>query len=194
MKRNNGLGWILGLVVLVGLVWWATAHTPRSEQIIAPIQESEPSTPAPEINEAVIVIAPVEGTTINQSNILSLINQSRKEAGVQLVRVNSKLSKSALGKANDMARNNYFAHPDLEGNRLAYWLKKEGYRYNGAGEILAVSFDTVQGQHEGWLNSPTHASVLMNPIYSEVGIGIAEGDWKGESNVDFVVVHFGRPR
>lgn len=135
---------------------------------------------------AIEIVSP----SISGSQIISLTNQMRAEAGLSGVTYNAKLARSAQLKAEDMAKYSYFAHENAEGQRLAYWLSVVGYGYKFAGENLAVGFSTAQGAMNGWKKSPTHYANIVKPEYQELGVGVAAGVYKGEA-VTFVVQHFG---
>ena len=132
----------------------------------------------------------LSASSMPASDIVARTNQMRLEAGVGTVVVNSRLSRSAQLKAEDMATKGYFAHENAEGQRLAYWLGVTGYAYKYAGENLAVGYQTPAGAMNGWKNSPTHYANIIKPEYREMGVGVAVGSYKGASAI-FVVQHFG---
>lgn len=132
----------------------------------------------------------VISTSISASEIRSLTNDMRVGVGLNSLTGNPALARSAQMKAEDMASKSYFAHENPQGQRLGYWLAVVGYDYQYAGENLAVGFETSSGTMNGWKNSPTHYANIVKPEYTEIGIGVADGVYKGEP-VTFVVQHFG---
>ena len=70
-------------------------------------------------------------------------------------------------------------------------MAKAGYAYQYAGENLAINFTSSEGVQEGWMASPSHRANIVNPRYSEIGIGVLTGQFEGyESTI--VVQMFGQ--
>lgn len=57
-------------------------------------------------------------------------------------------------------------------------LKASQYPYRHAGENIAWGYKASADVVEGWKNSPTHYENIMNPNYTETGIGIAKCNTK----------------
>ncbi len=119
-------------------------------------------------------------------------NASRAAEGVPVLAYNPLLEKAALLKAHDMAEKGYFAHTSPAGVTPWYWLGEAGYEFKAAGENLAVNYFDSKDVAEAWMNSPTHRANVMNPEFSEMGIGFAEGTYEGKNTV-FVAEFFGTP-
>ncbi|MFH0969045.1 MAG: CAP domain-containing protein [Patescibacteria group bacterium] len=112
---------------------------------------------------------------ITRENIVNLVNQSRTENGLPALSENEKLDKAAQDKANDMIANNYFAHTSPSGITPWFWIEKNGYDYQYAGENLALGFSTVENEHQAWMNSPTHKKNILNTNYEEIGVAVGKG-------------------
>ncbi|HSE35616.1 MAG TPA: CAP domain-containing protein, partial [Candidatus Paceibacterota bacterium] len=67
-----------------------------------------------------------------------------------------------------------------------------GYRFKYAGENLAVNFDDSVAVDRAWMASPSHRANLMSDRYTEIGIAMATGTYKGRQTV-FIVQLFGTP-
>ena len=102
------------------------------------------------------------------------------------------LDRAAQMKADDMAAKGYFAHNTPEGHTPWYWFRQVGYSYAYAGENLAVNFSDSADVVTAWMRSPGHRANIMKPEYREIGIGTAQGMYKGVPTV-FVVQLFGTP-
>ncbi len=126
-----------------------------------------------------------------QSEILSLTNAERAQNNVRLLAENPLLDASAQAKAADMAAKGYFAHKSPDGTTPWEWIKEAGYDYQYAGDNLAVRFVDSKDVMVAWMASPTHRANVVKGIYTEIGIGIAQGTYKGEP-ATFVVQHFGK--
>ena len=127
-----------------------------------------------------------------QSEILHLTNAERAQNSVGTLKENTLLDRSAQAKADDMATRGYFAHNSPDGKQPWSWITAAGYNYRYAGENLAVRFVDSKDVVVAWMASPTHRANIVKPNYTEVGVGLAQGMYKGQP-ATFVVQHFGRP-
>lgn len=124
--------------------------------------------------------------------LVELTNDSRIDANTGDLTVNPLLVISAQMKAEHMAQNGYFAHDSPTGESPWHWFGKSGYKFLYAGENLAVHFIDSEDVHRAWMASQTHRANILNPNFTEIGIGIAQGLFQGRSAI-FIVQHFGRP-
>lgn len=124
--------------------------------------------------------------------LVSLTNKDRAGVQVKPLIQNSLLTQAAELKASDMARRGYFSHTSPEGEPPWVWLKRVGYRYAYAGENLAINFFDSADVARAWLNSPTHRANVLRDKFTEIGIGVARGNYRGQESV-FVVEFFGTP-
>lgn len=124
--------------------------------------------------------------------VVTLTNEERDdEALVPLVR-NPILDEAATLKAEDMAKNGYFAHYSPAGVSPWHWFNQVGYSFVHAGENLAVHFTDSGEVVDAWMQSPTHRANIVNGNYREIGVGVARGRYDGYDTV-FVVQLFGTP-
>lgn len=126
------------------------------------------------------------------SEIVTLTNSKRGEAGQSGLQHNALLTVSAQAKAEDMAKKGYFSHTSPGGEEPWSWIAAAGYDYAYAGENLAVRFVDSRDVVEAWMASPTHRDNIVKPEYQEIGVGVAHGMYKGRQAA-FVVQHFGTP-
>jgi len=124
--------------------------------------------------------------------LASLTNEERESQNLSALAISPLLTKAAELKASDMAEKGYFAHTSPEGITPWYWLSEVGYRYQYAGENLAVNFNDSKDVTNAWMNSPTHRANIVKGIYTEVGTGIATGFYKGERAI-FVAQVYANP-
>lgn len=127
-------------------------------------------------------------------DIIKQTNDYRKSKGLPLLKVSPALMKAAQERAKDMASTSVFAHKDANGNRLwPKFIDKSGYTYTDAGENLAVRFDNATDTMKAWQKSSTHNQNLINPKYSDVGVAIVPGMYKG-SKTNYIIQFFGTPK
>jgi len=121
--------------------------------------------------------------------LTSLANVDRGRNGLAGLTEDALLAKAAQAKAEDMARNGYFAHVSPTGATFRDVLASVGYEYTYAGENLAVDFTESADVETAWMNSPTHRANILKDEYTHVGFGIAEGMYEGRE-VTFVAEFF----
>ena len=136
-------------------------------------------------------------TTENMAAVLpgvlsALTNDERQSQNLQILTVNPILNKVAEMKALDMATKGYFAHTSPEGKTPWYWLEKVGYKYQYAGENLAINFSDSKDVADAWMKSPTHKVNIVKENYTEVGTGVATGIYEGKETV-FVAQVYANP-
>lgn len=126
------------------------------------------------------------------SKVVELTNLERGFNNVATLKENTTLARAAEAKARDMAKKGYFAHVGPDGKEPWAWLREAGYSYSSAGENLAVRFNESADVVNAWMASPTHRANIVKRAYTEIGVGTAQGMYKG-SPATFVVQYFGKP-
>ncbi len=109
--------------------------------------------------------------------LMQLINKARTSAGAQPVSVDGAIRGVALYRSRDMAARNYFSHTTPEGRDFLAMLRSGGISYQYAGEIIHTN-NYGDGQaaaqaFNGYMGSPTHRQILMDPRYDLAGVGEA---------------------
>ncbi|MEN9647414.1 MAG: hypothetical protein RLY57_218 [Candidatus Parcubacteria bacterium] len=127
---------------------------------------------------------------VSNAELIEFTNNERAERDLDLLATSTLLSQAAQEKAEDMAKREYFAHYTPEGDAPWYWLKQVSYAYTHAGENLAVNFRDSKDVVEAWMDSPTHRANILKNGYDEIGVGYAEGKYKGHDAI-YVVQFFG---
>lgn len=127
-----------------------------------------------------------------QSAIIGYTNEARAALGGAPLAESPLLTAAAHAKAADMAEKGYFSHNGPDGKTPWEWVRQVGYDYQYAGENLAVRFVDSKDVVDAWMASPGHRANIVRPAYTEIGVGIARGIYKGQP-ADFVVQYFGTP-
>lgn len=106
------------------------------------------------------------------SEIISLINAERANAGLQTLTANSQMAAFAQSHAEDMAFNNFLSHDGSGGSfgqRIAgYNMGNSGYLIFG--EILAIG--TPQNAMDQW-RKDEHWDYVLGRNYTQIGVGYA---------------------
>ena len=124
--------------------------------------------------------------------LANLTNEERQSQKLNVLAVNPILNKAAEMKAIDMATKGYFAHISPEGKTPWYWLELAGYKYQYAGENLAVDFSDSKDVASAWMASPTHRMNIVKNNYTEIGTGLPIGMYEGRETI-FVAQVYANP-
>lgn len=108
-----------------------------------------------------------------QKEVLDLVNVERTNRGLQPLKFNAELSKVATLKSQDMIDKNYFDHTSPTYGSPFDMMKQFGITYRAAGENIAMGQETPQEVMNSWMNSPGHRKNILNPDFTELGVGIA---------------------
>lgn len=116
---------------------------------------------------------PIITRTVPAFELLGLINAERVSQGLASLSADTTLTQVAEAHSLDMATRNYLDHVNPEGDRAGDRLDKAGYQWSSVGEVIAGGYASPQSALTGWLNSPSHRAVLLNPVFVEIGAGYA---------------------
>ncbi len=137
-------------------------------------------------------VSPALASGITPAAVIELTNHARITNGLGTLTENTKLSQAAREKAEDMIKNDYFAHTSPAGLDPWYWVKKAGYAYKAAGENLAINYTDATAQESAWMKSKTHRANILNTNYRETGVAVVEGKINGQKSIVTVQL-FGTP-
>lgn len=126
---------------------------------------------------------------ITKSALESFVNQTRQSLGLSPLVENVQLNLAAQLKAENMVQNQYFSHTSPTGITPWFWFAQADYKYQFAGENLAIGFFESEEVYTAWLNSPDHRANIINPNYTEFGTAVLGGF--GQNNTFIVVQEFG---
>lgn len=127
-------------------------------------------------------------TSMSQDGLLDATNQQRINNAVGALALSQTLSAAAQAKANDMIARNYWSHNTPDGQEPWVFFNNVGYKFSKAGENLAYGFLTSSETVTGWMNSQAHKDNLLDPVFTEVGFGFANGENFNSSGPETVVV------
>jgi uncharacterized protein YkwD len=85
--------------------------------------------------------------------------------------INLTLTALARQKAQDILTNNYFAHLSPTLGSAFDQMKRAGIKYTAAGENLGKARDAAWA-HARLMASDGHRANILNPAFTEVGIGV----------------------
>lgn len=124
---------------------------------------------------------PLDPATVTE-RVLELINAARAEARrcgqtqydpAQPLTLSPALNEAALGHARDMAERGWAGHVGSDGSQSGERITRAGYAWHASGENVAAGQRDADAVVAAWLSSPGHCATLMEPRFTETGIGFA---------------------
>lgn len=123
--------------------------------------------------------------TATEQAVVALINQERTSRGLAPVTFDATLTFAAAFHSTQMAaRSN--AMPSNPGNAMQHTLfgviaptpasrlDYAGYdNWQSYGENIAFGYTTAVSVMQAWMNSPGHRANILNPAFTQIGVGIA---------------------
>ncbi|MFD5328100.1 CAP domain-containing protein [Streptomyces sp. NPDC127092] len=112
--------------------------------------------------------------------MLAMVNQERRRAGVPDLRLDERLSAAAQRHADDMARNDLTQHNGTDGSDFSRRISDAGYPGNTARAENVTPGNSVPEAMQMWMNSPGHRTNILSGNYRNLGVGYAprqRGNW-----------------
>ncbi len=117
-----------------------------------------------------------------QATTLCVLNAERTTRGLVALRIDRRLTRSALAHSRDMVENGYFAHESRSGASFDARISRTGWMRGrsrwGVGENLAWGSLTrapARAIVSEWMKSASHRRNILEPRFRTVGIGIVDG-------------------
>ncbi|HSM82998.1 MAG TPA: CAP domain-containing protein [Nodosilinea sp.] len=165
MLKSTCVKWMLvGAVapVLLGVSrWvpgagpWLLGAAPAGAQTPAPPRAQTPETTA--------------------AALLRLVNAERQRVNAPPLTLDDSLMAAAQGHAQDMATSGRMSHTGSDGSTLRSRIDGTRYSWSTIGENVAMGQPTAAAVMTAWMNSPGHRQNILNPAFTELGIGYAVG-------------------
>lgn len=102
---------------------------------------------------------------------INLVNNERKKENLASLTEDKALTAIAQTKAEDMAKNNYFAHTSPTYGSVSDMLDHFGYDWSGYGENIAKGYTSAETVVQGWMESPGHRANILQPRFTNIGTG-----------------------
>ncbi|AKA69545.1 spore coat assembly protein SafA [Clostridium scatologenes] len=121
-----------------------------------------------------LTIPNIQDVKTIENKVISLVNSQRSKVGLQPFKTNWELSRIARYKSQDMINKNYFSHTSPTYGSPFNMIENFGIKFSAAGENIAMGQRTAEEVMNSWMNSPGHRSNILNPSYTEIGVGLAK--------------------
>ncbi|BAZ14034.1 SCP-like extracellular [Calothrix sp. NIES-4071] len=148
--------------------------------------ESQPEQPVPQPTPNPTQSAPTGNTTPTNSEanngafeqqVLELTNQERVKSGLAPLKANAELNYAADEYAELMSQNRYFSHTGPDGSKPWDRAASVGFEAQTMGENIAAGQKTPQDVVQAWMNSPGHRANILNPSFTQLGVGFDNNYW-----------------
>ncbi|MCX7593286.1 MAG: CAP domain-containing protein [Fischerella sp.] len=112
-----------------------------------------------------------------EKQVLELTNQERAKAGLQPLKGNAELDYAADKYAEEMSERGILSHTGPDGSLPWDRAKAVGYEAQTMGENIAAGQETPEQVVQAWMNSPGHRANILNPDFTELGVGFHNNYW-----------------
>lgn len=155
---------VLLAAVLAGLLPGLGIPTAVRAAIPSGIAQTSSTTSGVTVAQADVAIA---------QDLLRLVNAERQRVNAPPLALNDKLTAAAQRHAQDMATNRRMSHDGFDGSTMGSRIDATRYRWSTIGENVAMGQPTAAAVMSDWMNSPGHRQNILNPAFTELGIGQA---------------------
>ena len=110
------------------------------------------------------------------NGLLDLIQINRLAEGVELLKIDERLNKSAVTHSQDMAKNKYFDYTGLNGSTPFERMANKRISFTTASEVIAKQRGDIVSIYMEWIGTPAQMQSLKSAELEYVGIGAAQYD------------------
>jgi uncharacterized protein YkwD len=107
------------------------------------------------------------------NTLLVHVNMQRRAAGVPELVVHPGLTQAAQGHADYMRDSGFWGHGDDWAERII----RHYPEWRAIAENIAGGYDSAAGVVNGWMASSGHRANIVNPMFTEAGVGYAAGGY-----------------
>lgn len=168
----------------------APAPGPRYAGVSAPTPRETPGAPlalAPEPlpAEAPPPAAPTDDAPLSilpaEIEMLARVNRVREVHDLRPLAPDARLFRAAKDHSWEQARHGFMGHgsPDPERRTLTQRVRLAGFDGSAFGEVVAWGYPSLGAVVEGWMNSPDHRRILLDPELTVAGFGQVGEYWTG---------------
>lgn len=108
--------------------------------------------------------------------VLDLVNAEREQAGAGSLTLNPQLNQAAQRHALDLARQGRLSHTGSDGSTMQTRIEATEYQWSAIGENIAMGQTDPQAVMNSWMGSSGHRRNILNPRFSELGLGYVEAE------------------
>ena len=105
--------------------------------------------------------------------VLELVNEARAAVGAEPLVMTEALCERAFVRAYEQPQQRGHTRPDGE----SCFTVLDGLKFRRAGENVAGGIETPEEVMEGWMNSESHRANILDPKFTQIGIGRYGNYW-----------------
>ncbi len=119
--------------------------------------------------------------TMQDQAVLDRVNRIRAQRGLRALRHDGNLWIAARDHSAEQKRHGYMGHgsPDPNRRSLAQRMGQAGYGGRVFAEVVAWGYSDTAAVVDGWMNSPDHRRILLDPELTEAGFSRVGAYWTG---------------
>ncbi|BAN04483.1 hypothetical protein YM304_41690 [Ilumatobacter coccineus YM16-304] len=149
----------------VGVAEMAAAQRPASRTgVVTRTVETTTTTTLP----------PAPPSSEQALEILALVNHERTSRGLQRLQLEVKLNNAAQKHTAEQAAIGDIYHFAADGTGPGDRITAAGYAFSSWGENVAAGQRSSEQVMDAWMASPGHCRNILNPSYTELGVGYLE--------------------
>lgn len=181
-------------VVVVGLVvalpaGMVTAEVDTLEHTASPTQ------PADRMRNATPVAPlPPPAVAPELTQMLASVNRVRAAHGLVPMQLNASLNAAAQGHSATQAAAGAIFHVTPSGSDPGDRIAQTGYRFSTWGENVAAGYRSADAVMAAWMRSPGHCRNILNPGFTELGVGYVKLPNDRSNFFDYWTQVFARPQ
>ena len=107
------------------------------------------------------------------NEVLRIINGYREEGGLEPLKLNEELTIISCARAEEIAWSGNHTHTRPNLSSWSSIMRDNGFSEGTAGENIGWGYADARSVCEAWKASKTHYENIMNPEFTEIGIGVA---------------------
>jgi len=108
------------------------------------------------------------------NEVIALVNEERKKAGVSPLKQDLALNQLAIIKAQDMIQRKYFDHSSPYYGQPWDMATLFDYEFTRFGENIARNFTQPKDVVNAWMASEKHRENILKENYTNIGVGIKQ--------------------
>lgn len=147
----------------------ATAAPASTPQPVAPAAKSRPVAQSPD--------AKAIAARINAIRANGVSCGGKRKAPAPALASSSALVRAAQGHAVDMAEKGYFGATSPDGVTLENRVHTENYAWSLVTELISKGPPPASAVVDLWLSTPSQCEQIMDPSFSEMGVGMSGEYW-----------------
>jgi len=129
----------------------------------------------------------ITSTTDMERQIFDWTNQERAKVKAPPLKWNDRLAIAARLHSDEMVKHNDLSHKVKDEPVFTERLSEHGAHFNAAAENVGYG-DDAETLHNGWMDSSPHRANILNPVYTDMGIGIVRSGGRLWATEDFATV------